>query len=79
MKDHHMRDNLAIPFGSPDATIASASERIRRRERTSVELVEQCLRRIDELEPRVRAWVIVDRVGALEQARRLDAELAAGR
>jgi aspartyl-tRNA(Asn)/glutamyl-tRNA(Gln) amidotransferase subunit A len=40
--------------------------------------VESCLARIEELEPLVRAWVIVDRAGARDQARRLDAELAAG-
>lgn len=36
------------------------------------ERVERCLSRIDEHEARVRAWVHVDREGALDQADRLD-------
>lgn len=64
---------------APSETIAAASERVRRRECTAVDLVERCLGVIDELEPRVRAWVFVDRTDALGQARRLDLEIAAGR
>jgi aspartyl-tRNA(Asn)/glutamyl-tRNA(Gln) amidotransferase subunit A len=70
---------IVTEFPPRSESIAAVGEQVRRRERTSVELVERCLRRIDELESRVRAWVIVDRTGALDQARKLDAELAAGR
>jgi aspartyl-tRNA(Asn)/glutamyl-tRNA(Gln) amidotransferase subunit A len=41
-------------------------------------VVGACLARIEDLEPQVHAWVIVDREGASAQARRLDEELAAG-
>jgi aspartyl-tRNA(Asn)/glutamyl-tRNA(Gln) amidotransferase subunit A len=70
---------IVTEFPARGESIAAVSELVRRRERSSVELVEQCLRRIDEVESRVRAWVIVDRAGAMDQARKLDAELAAGR
>ena len=70
---------IVTKFPSQSESIAAVSEQVRRRERSAVELVEQCLRRVDELESQVRAWVIVDREGALDQARKLDAELAADR
>ncbi len=59
-------------------TITRVGDEVRRRERTCAEVVETCLARIEELEPLVHAWVIVDREGARAQARRLDEELAAG-
>ncbi len=60
-------------------SIAVVSRQVWERERSCVEVVEHCLRRIDELESQVRAWVLVDRSSALEQARRMDQDLAAGR
>jgi len=59
-------------------TITEAAEFIRRGELTPIELLEECLARIDRYEPKVRAWVLVDRDGAREQAERLTAELKAG-
>jgi aspartyl-tRNA(Asn)/glutamyl-tRNA(Gln) amidotransferase subunit A len=59
-------------------TITEAADHIRRGELTPLDLVDQCLARIDRYEPRVRAWVLVDRAGAREQAERLTAELKAG-
>ena len=59
-------------------TITEAAEFIRKGELTPVELLDQCLARIDRYEPKVRAWVLVDREGAREQAERLTAELKAG-
>ena len=44
-------------------TIESAAAAIRRGEITPVDLLEECLARIDRLEERVRAWVLVDRDG----------------
>ena len=41
--------------------------------------MEACLGRIDACEEQVQAWVAVDRPGALEAARRLDAEAREGR
>jgi len=56
-------------------TITDAAGFIRRGELTPVELLEQCLARVDRYEDRVRAWVYLDRAGAREQAERLTAEL----
>jgi Asp-tRNA(Asn)/Glu-tRNA(Gln) amidotransferase A subunit family amidase len=65
---------------TPDGprTITAAAELIRRGDLTPSELLEQCLARIDRYELRVKAWVVVDRDGAREQAARLTAELKAG-
>jgi aspartyl-tRNA(Asn)/glutamyl-tRNA(Gln) amidotransferase subunit A len=59
-------------------TIQAASAAIRAGQATPLDLLDQCLRRIDKYEDRVRAWVFVDRDGAREQAERLTAELKAG-
>lgn len=45
---------------------------------TAVDLLTSVLARIDARDPSVRAWLHVDRDGALSEARRLDAERAAG-
>jgi Asp-tRNA(Asn)/Glu-tRNA(Gln) amidotransferase A subunit family amidase len=58
--------------------IHSAAEEIRQGRLSPVALLERCLNRIDRYEERVRAWVLVDRAGALEQARRAEAEIKAG-
>ncbi len=65
-------------YRSLEETITGASEDIRAGRRTCVDLLESCLARIDEWEARIRAWVHVDRQGAIHQARELDTELAAG-
>src|SRR3954470_6881762 len=59
-------------------TITDAAGFVRRGELTPVELLEQCLARVDRYEDRVRAWVYLDRDGAREQAERLTAELKRG-
>ena len=59
-------------------TITDAAGFIRRGELTPVQLLEQCLARVDRYEDRVRAWVYLDRDGAREQAECLTAELKAG-
>ncbi len=59
-------------------TITEAAEFIRKGELSPSELLEQCLARLYKYEPRVRAWVYLDRDGAREQAVRLTAELKAG-
>jgi aspartyl-tRNA(Asn)/glutamyl-tRNA(Gln) amidotransferase subunit A len=58
--------------------IHSAAEEIRQGRLSPVALLEQCLDRIDRYEPRVRAWVVVDREGAREQARQAEVEIKAG-
>jgi aspartyl-tRNA(Asn)/glutamyl-tRNA(Gln) amidotransferase subunit A len=59
-------------------TIHAAAEALRHGRTTPGELVEECLRRIDRYEPRVRAWVFVDREGARAEAERLGEELRRG-
>jgi aspartyl-tRNA(Asn)/glutamyl-tRNA(Gln) amidotransferase subunit A len=59
-------------------TITEAAEFIRKGELTPSELLEQCIRRLDKYEERVRAWVYLDRDGAREAAARLTSELKAG-
>lgn len=62
-----------------DETIVGASNSIASGEVSSERLVERCLTRIDEREADVRAWVSVDRDGAIDAARALDAERKTGR
>ena len=59
-------------------TVAAAAELLRGGKLTPLDLVEQCLRRIDAQEDRVRAWVLVDREGARRQAAEAGAEIARG-
>src|SRR5690349_236652 len=61
-----------------DETIHGTAEALRAGRRTSLSVVEQCLARIDERESSLRAWVSVDRDGALRQARECDRQRAAG-
>lgn len=59
-------------------TIAALAEQFRNRTLDPIAAVEQCLKRIDALEPTVRAWVVVDRDGARRAAAAASAELARG-
>jgi aspartyl-tRNA(Asn)/glutamyl-tRNA(Gln) amidotransferase subunit A len=59
-------------------TIHEAAEAIRQQKITPVDLVEECLANIDRWEEKVRAWVFVDRDGALAEAKRLNEELKRG-
>jgi Asp-tRNA(Asn)/Glu-tRNA(Gln) amidotransferase A subunit family amidase len=59
-------------------TIVGLSRLISSRKMSCVELLRQCLNRIDEREAELRAWVHVDRQGAEIVARERDSELAAG-
>jgi aspartyl-tRNA(Asn)/glutamyl-tRNA(Gln) amidotransferase subunit A len=63
---------MAEPF---DLTIADAEDRIRRRELSSVTMVESLLSRIEGLEPALNAWVTIDREEVLSAARHRDNEL----
>jgi aspartyl-tRNA(Asn)/glutamyl-tRNA(Gln) amidotransferase subunit A len=60
-------------------TIHTAAEAIRHGRLTSLELLDACLERIDRYEPRVHAWVFVDRDGARAQAEKAAAEIKQGR
>ena len=59
-------------------TIHEAAAALRSGTLTPSDLLEQCLARIDRYESLVRAWVVVDRDGAREQAERLTDELKRG-
>jgi aspartyl-tRNA(Asn)/glutamyl-tRNA(Gln) amidotransferase subunit A len=55
-----------------------AAEDVRRGRLSPVDLVKSCLERIDRLEDRVRAWVLVDREGALARAEECAVEIQRG-
>lgn len=59
-------------------TIHAAAADIRQGRLSSVQLLDRCLAQIDRYEPKVRAWVLVDRDRARQDAARLDAELQRG-
>ncbi|MDD1750960.1 MAG: amidase, partial [Methanothrix sp.] len=61
-----------------DLTIGEVSKLILRKKLSSVELVNSCLERIDTNESRLKAWVFLDREGALTRAAELDTEIKAG-
>ena len=65
-------------FPDDNETIVGTARRLRSGETTCVEVLQSCLDRIDEREHEVRAWVNVDRTGALTQAVLLDVELQTG-
>jgi aspartyl-tRNA(Asn)/glutamyl-tRNA(Gln) amidotransferase subunit A len=59
-------------------TIHEAAAAIRERSLSPVDLLETCLQRIEQVEPRVRAWVFVDRDGARAEAKRCADEVRRG-
>ncbi len=59
-----------------DLDIAQTARTIASGELSPAELTNACLRRIEELEPTIKAFVTIDGEGALDQARRLTEELA---
>ena len=67
---------MTEPF---ELSVVDAAAAIREGRLSAVGLVEACLGRIDACEEAIHAWVAIDRPGALEAARRLDAEARDGR
>jgi Asp-tRNA(Asn)/Glu-tRNA(Gln) amidotransferase A subunit family amidase len=59
-------------------TIHAAAEEIRKGRLSPVDLVRSCLERIDRCEDRVRAWVLIDREGALARAEECAREIKHG-
>jgi aspartyl-tRNA(Asn)/glutamyl-tRNA(Gln) amidotransferase subunit A len=59
--------------------IAEASEELRRKKISCLELTDQCLAVIARLNPDLNAFITVTAEGARDRARALDAELAAGK
>lgn len=64
---------------TPPVTISELGLALRRGTTSSVQLVRAALRRIEDRNPTVNAFVLVDSAGALAAAEQADAELAAGR
>ncbi|MCS7160577.1 MAG: amidase [Gemmatales bacterium] len=58
--------------------LLTLAEQLRLRRISAEELTRQCLQRIEMEDAQLRAWVMVDAAGALEQARRCDEEFARG-
>src|SRR3954470_8489356 len=65
-------------FPNEHETIEGVGRALRAGRTSCVEVLGKCLDRIEEWEPRIKAWVRVDRARAIERARALDQELAAG-
>jgi aspartyl-tRNA(Asn)/glutamyl-tRNA(Gln) amidotransferase subunit A len=59
-------------------SIHAAAEEIREGRLSPVDLLDECLERIDRFEERVRAWVLIDRDGALETAKQRHDEVKRG-
>jgi aspartyl-tRNA(Asn)/glutamyl-tRNA(Gln) amidotransferase subunit A len=72
-------EDLPRLFPRPEQTIAGIGRLLRQGEVTCVDILSACLQQCDEWEPKVCAWVVLDRKGALKQARALDNELRTGR
>lgn len=69
-------------MASDDITYLSATEQarlIKTRKLSPVELLQACLKRIDQFDPILRAWINVDGNRALEKARQAEDEIAAGK
>ena len=62
-----------------EMTIGEACSAIGRGELTPSELLESCLERIDAVEDKVKAWVYLDREGAVKAAEQLDREASIGK
>ena len=60
-------------------SLRQASENLRARKISSVELTQACLDRIHTFNPKIDAWITVMREQALAQAKALDQEQASGR
>jgi aspartyl-tRNA(Asn)/glutamyl-tRNA(Gln) amidotransferase subunit A len=65
-------------FPRPDQTIAGIGRALREGRVACVDVLENCLRQVDHWEPKVHAWVVLDREGARQQAEALDREWKAG-
>jgi Asp-tRNA(Asn)/Glu-tRNA(Gln) amidotransferase A subunit family amidase len=66
-------------FPSADQTIAGIGRTLREGRTSCVEILNGCFAQVDEWEPKVHAWVVLDREGAIEQARGLNDELKNGK
>jgi aspartyl-tRNA(Asn)/glutamyl-tRNA(Gln) amidotransferase subunit A len=72
-------DKSALSRDLTTLTLEQASELVRRKDVSPVELTEACLARIDRLDREINAFITVTREQALAAARDMEAELARGR
>jgi aspartyl-tRNA(Asn)/glutamyl-tRNA(Gln) amidotransferase subunit A len=63
---------------NPPLSIVAAAAQLRTGKSTALELVEQCLQRIERFEQQVHAWVVVDANGARRTAKELDVDAVQG-
>ena len=61
-----------------ELSVAEAALLIRRRELSPLELAESLLGRIDAFEPKLKAWVYLDREAVLSEARQMERQLESG-
>ncbi|MFO0910355.1 MAG: amidase [Isosphaeraceae bacterium] len=73
-----MNTSLTL-YPPPNETILGVSRSLREGQLTCASILEHCFQQIDRWDDRVHAWVVVDRAGAMKQARDLDRELKEGR
>ncbi|MEC4819461.1 MAG: amidase family protein, partial [Scytonema sp. PMC 1069.18] len=60
------------------ASIRELHEQLIKKERSAVEITQEALERIQALEPKLHSFLCVTAELALEQARKVDAKIAAG-
>src|SRR5260370_5135692 len=72
------RARLSARTGARRMTILEAAKALRARQLSSLDLTNHCLERIDQLNPRLNAFLTVTAESARARARELDRELAAG-
>lgn len=73
-----MPETIPRLFPLESETLLGTARALRAGARTCVEVLEECLARVDQWESRIRAWVTLDREGARAQAQVRDAERARG-
>ena len=59
-------------------TVHELHEKLAKKEISSVELTNAVYDRIDEVEDKVKAYITLDKEGALKKAQEVDAKIAAG-
>jgi aspartyl-tRNA(Asn)/glutamyl-tRNA(Gln) amidotransferase subunit A len=70
---------LGADVDLPTLTLKQASDRIRRKEFSPVELTEAYLKRIDAYNPSLNAFITITRDGAIAAAKEMESELQKGR
>jgi aspartyl-tRNA(Asn)/glutamyl-tRNA(Gln) amidotransferase subunit A len=70
---------LSVESDPAALTLAAASDRVRKKAISPVELAKACLQRIEQLNPRLNAYIMVTAEAALSHARELEAEVQRGR